>query len=669
MFLVSLLLMPPLRAELAVQLGDIQAAGWQARGVRLSLADAAPGTYALQLQVDSLELAAGPGPWRKLRLDCPALRLADGYHCEAATLQAEGPDGSQQLAGEFHYRDAEHWQLSFGGMRLASTRWQIRARADGDWQVAVTGRGAALSGLLALLPAGDLPAWDWQGRVDARLSLQGRGGEARAVDVSLALADIAYGSADGLQAAEGGVAKVGLQAWPAGKGWQGKGWLQVAGGQWYSDPVFLDLSQQPLRLDLAGHWQPANQGLVLTEASARLGKLLQARGKGVVWPEHAADWQAQLEAGDLARLYPALLQPLAYGGPFGNLDLAGSGRLDVNWRGRGPSAVGLVLDKVHLYDQQGRFGVNGLEGNIAWQAAAETQPARASRLSWQAGNLYRVDFGAGSAHLQLQGDQLRLTRPLDLPLLAGKLRIPMLQMAGLRSDRVTWRTALEANALSLPDLTAALGWPSFNGTLSVQVPAVNYAAGQVTLDGELVAEAFDGTVRIKDLQLSEPLGTVPELRAEVSLRGLELERLTRVFNFGQITGRLDGDMQGLHLVGWQPVGFQLELRTPAGDTSKHRISQRAVENLTALGNSGAVALSGTFLRFFESFSYDRLQLKVDLSGQLAELDGIAHPDGGYYLVKGAGLPRIDVIGRNRRVAWRDLVARLKRISLEGMQMR
>ena len=63
-----------------------------------------------------------------------------------------------------------------------------------------------------------------------------------------------------------------------------------------------------------------------------------------------------------------------------------------------------------------------------------------------------------------------------------------------------------------------------------------------------------------------------------------------------------------------------------------------------------------------------MDLKVLLQGEVAQLDGLARTDGGYYLVKGAGLPRIDVIGRNRSVAWKDLVERLRRIQVEQAQI-
>ena len=80
-------------------------------------------------------------------------------------------------------------------------------------------------------------------------------------------------------------------------------------------------------------------------------------------------------------------------------------------------------------------------------------------------------------------------------------------------------------------------------------------------------------------------------------------------------------------------------------------------------------LSATVLRVFDEFRYDRIDLRILLHGSVADLDGLARPDGGYYLVKGSGLPRIDVIGRNRSVAWKDLVERLQQIQVEGAQIK
>jgi hypothetical protein len=205
--------------------------------------------------------------------------------------------------------------------------------------------------------------------------------------------------------------------------------------------------------------------------------------------------------------------------------------------------------------------------------------------------------------------------------------------------------------------------------LSGDLPQLEYAEQTLRAGGGLRVSAFGGRVSVDDLRVRDPLGVAPVLEGNAELRGLDLEALTRTFSFGRIEGRLDADLRDLQLVAWQPNRFRLRLYTPADDDSRRRISQRAVENLTELGSGVPAGLSSTFLRMFEDFNYRRIELRVALDGNTAELDGVARPDGGYYLVQGAGLPRIDVIGRNRRVAWKDLVERLQRIQVEGAEIR
>ena len=57
---------------------------------------------------------------------------------------------------------------------------------------------------------------------------------------------------------------------------------------------------------------------------------------------------------------------------------------------------------------------------------------------------------------------------------------------------------------------------------------------------------------------------------------------------------------------------------------------------------------------------------------MLKLDGIAPaPDGqnGYYLVKGRGAPRLDIIGHTRDIDWAELLNRLKSASeSEGAQV-
>ena len=144
---------------------------------------------------------------------------------------------------------------------------------------------------------------------------------------------------------------------------------------------------------------------------------------------------------------------------------------------------------------------------------------------------------------------------------------------------------------------------------------------------------------------------------------MDLETLTQTFDFGKITGKLDGEINQLRLSNWQPVVFDARFYTPNGDKSRRRISQKAVDNFSQIGGGAGGILSRGFLRFFEDFSYQRLGLSCKLTNDVCEMNGVSEAEQGYYIVKGGGLPpRINVVGYTRRVGWTDLIARLKSVS-------
>jgi hypothetical protein len=132
---------------------------------------------------------------------------------------------------------------------------------------------------------------------------------------------------------------------------------------------------------------------------------------------------------------------------------------------------------------------------------------------------------------------------------------------------------------------------------------------------------------------------------------------------------LSGSIDDLQLFNWQPIAFDAKLFTPPDDRSKHRISQRAVENIGSIGGGGGgvtAALSSGFLRFFDDFRYDRLGLSCRLENDICYMNGVAPaPNGGYELVKGSGVARNDVIGGARRVDWPRLVQQLIAVTESG----
>jgi hypothetical protein len=206
-----------------------------------------------------------------------------------------------------------------------------------------------------------------------------------------------------------------------------------------------------------------------------------------------------------------------------------------------------------------------------------------------------------------------------------------------------------------------------SGSIGGDIPELRYRRGTLSMDGELVVRVFDGRVSASHLELIEPFGRAPRVHAELDVKNMDLELLTRAVDFGTITGRLDAHVTGLELSDWEPVRFDARLASSAGDYPR-KISQRAVQNISALGGAGAAAaIQRSFLRFFHEFGYQKLGLSCRLENGVCEMNGIESAPQGYVIVKGGGIPAISVIGYNRSINWRELLARLKRITQENVK--
>jgi hypothetical protein len=255
---------------------------------------------------------------------------------------------------------------------------------------------------------------------------------------------------------------------------------------------------------------------------------------------------------------------------------------------------------------------------------------------------------------------VRLQKPVRIPLLDGALQVDEFELGVDAQDGLRWLLDGMLTPVSMQAFSSALGWPPLSGKLSGMVPKVHYENSELTVGGALLVQAFDGDIVIRNLRIRQPLGLAPRLWADAEIKHLDLATLTRTFSFGRIEGRFEGEVKDLYMEAWQPVAFDARLGTPADDRSRHRISQKAVDNISNLGGAGVGgALSRSFLRFLEDFPYKRLGIRCRLHDGVCEMGGIAPAEQGYYLVEGTLLPpRLDVVGYSDQVDWTSLLERL-----------
>lgn len=667
------------RVELTV--AAVTGADWRVAGLTLSIELSGDG-LAGELAVQEIALPGAGLSFADTRVRCGRLELSGaGMACRDALVSFALPGAERQaVPAELTYaRHAATLDFVLRGVALAGGELDVRGSAS---PTAVRASLVATSLDLARLPplvepfVAGLAAFDPAGTADLRAAIDLRAGELARLDLSGGVYAASFSNEAGTIVAADADAALELHATRSGDGWAFEATLDGNAGEAYVEPVYMNFAETPLRFSVRGATAAGGRAAALDSLALALGSAVTVTGGlDVTFPGDdgpRVSGAIRLEDTDLDALYSGLLQVFAAGTLFGDLDAGGTVSGTVRLSDNAVGGVELYLDDVFLDDRAGRISVAGLEGELHWPGPdGEPADAPATVLAWDAASAYRVPFGAGSVRLRLGGNDVELLAPVRVPTMGGAVRIEQLAVTDFGEADASGVLDAALEPIQLGQLAAAFGWPAFSGTLSGRLPLMRYDGGVMTLGGSLTARAFDGDIEIANLRLEEPFGLAPRLAGDVRLRNLDLELVTNTLSFGLIQGRLSGDVTGLQLVGWRPVAMDLHLYTPPGDRSRKRISQRAVENLASVGGGGAAgALSSGFMKFFEVFAYEEIGLRCVLANGICEMSGAGPAGrdelgGGYYIVKGKGLPRIDVVGYQDRVSSASLVSQLENILASG----
>lgn len=361
---------------------------------------------------------------------------------------------------------------------------------------------------------------------------------------------------------------------------------------------------------------------------------------------------------NLAAAYPLLFKPALEKTAFNHAQIDGQAVLKFRVKDQSLISSSMQLKDVNIVDHHGKFAFYHLNANIPWSYDAPQQVD----LSYQNGMLLNMPLGA--TKITAEVNRYAVTAPnIHLPILDGALNLSDISAARIGS-KWYWHLRAALAPISMVDLSEALKLPRMSGQASAEIPLVTYNDGLLSNDGKLVLNVFSGTATVDHLVLQNPLGTTPKLFADITMRNLDLGELTRTFSFGAIEGKLDGDIANLEMQNWKPVAFDAEVKSSPGKYPK-KISQRAVENISALGGAGAAAaIQRSVLRFFEEFNYATLGLSCQLRDDVCKMAGVESTAHGYIIVKGSGIPAITVMGYNQTVGWADLLSRIKRV-IEG----
>jgi hypothetical protein len=431
---------------------------------------------------------------------------------------------------------------------------------------------------------------------------------------------------------------------------------QLANGELLLQDFYRDFSGKAL--DLAAQIRVRDGMIDVERATLDDGDSLHLAGEGRVPIDTDSD-QMVLVLRELRLQFPEAytryIESVAAVLGLDGLETQGSISWVGDWSPGTARSGELRLDNLGARDvMSGRFAIDGLQGTL--------MTGTESRLSWDSASFAKLELGPGQATIALSEDSVNLQEPLRIPVFGGGLLLERLSVGFPPGGETDIQLEAAIEGIDMQQMSNALGWPEFEGTLSGHIPGMTFAGGVVEIGGALDFQIFDGQLVLSDLRVERPFGVLPSLAANINANGLDLAALTRTFEFGQIAGRIDGYVHDLRMLDWQPVQFDAWFSTPK-DSGKNDISRQAVRHLTSIGGGSPTAiLSGPVLRLFNNFSYRRLGLGCYLQDNICRIRGIEDQGEAVLLLEGAGIPKISIVAYNRSIDWPQLVSQLGAVS-------
>ena len=358
-------------------------------------------------------------------------------------------------------------------------------------------------------------------------------------------------------------------------------------------------------------------------------------------PLDVLDFALNLRSDDLSSLGPGFVARFDGGRP---LDLEGQLRLQLEGHHGGtPKDLGSQPTENGRLPEgriQGSLSIQDLhyQGNQTWVAgldldlpilleatagrlAGDRQPGR---IQFDALQLRDLEIPAVESALWVEADSLGLVDALTLPVFGGQVVLESPTASHLLGERRV-RTGLRLEDLDLEKISADLGLFPLEGTLTGDFPTMVLRDNDVEIEGGGTIRLFDGTVTVRDIAMRDAFSPFPELLLSADFQDLNLGRLTRRIDFGEMEGILAGTIQDCRLFRGVPVTCRARFESQKRRGIDRTVDIKAVNNLTILGTGQrATVLDRGVQRFLKRFTYAALGVEIQLAKDVLRLRGLEY---------------------------------------------
>ena len=408
------------------------------------------------------------------------------------------------------------------------------------------------------------------------------------------------------------------------------------------------------------------------------GPRLEARGRV---DENRLEWEARADVDDVTSALDRYLRaPLGDSVPL-LTRIEGSGRIRVEAAGHETDGAAdlagrVALDGIHVRGTRGLIEIHGLDLDLPfdlhWTQAdgmgreAPNGPDLAGRLRFERLQLAGVEFSGIETALRIHADSLSLQEPMAIPFLGGAAGFERLTALDLSRSTRRVESSLLLAGIELPEVSRAFSLPPLEGRADGYFPRVQLTGPTLLVDGGGEIALFGGRLAFGAIEGEDMLTRFPKLRFSARFDHIDLERVTRVFDFGAMTGRIQGSVDVCDLYRWTPVRLRGRVETDPA-TTKNRIDVKAIHNIAILGSGSRIGLLDRGLqRLLDTFTYSRLGITFQLRDDLVELRGLERRGERELFLKGRPPFPVDVVNADpgRTVSLTTLLDRFDAVEID-----
>jgi hypothetical protein len=528
-------------------------------------------------------------------------------------------------------------------------------------------------GLVNILGTGTAPELTIKGRDDA-LTAEGL----------VTLSDVGYSSDDGTRVVEGLSlrSQVRLAVEPGSTArLQAQG--SLAGPLLLWDTVFADLSERRAGLNLTAELAlaPNRQDRIWSvqlDSSFDPGASLSLALSGGA--DRQPRWQGELQIADLESSFETWIRESLQGSVPAIEPLLLRGAAAARLAGTRSSVSGrLELDRLTISGVGGTFELDELSLqlplDLSWRRDTEGRlqisgtPGQ-GRLRFTSLTAGGLTMPATLVPLVMSGDTITAGDRLSLPLLGGEVHLDQLTLAELLGPNRRLETAVRLDRISLAAISQALDIVPLDGELQGAFSKILLTGTNLRVEGDGQLSLFGGTVTVSDISGSNILSRFPRLQASSRFSDIDLAQLTGTFDFGEMSGVVQGEINDCELFRGIPVRCSGRVETVPTPGVKQTISLKAVNNIAIIGTGGEVSLLDRGIhRFLRRYSYQRIGFEMDLDQDRFLLRGLEQRGDKELFLRGRAPFRIDVVNMQpgATVSFQTMLERLRNLDISAVR--